>query len=99
VIRQRLRPDSLSRPSTIEGATALWFVGRIRRASIANTDVLRVISSSPGELGPVFDAILEKAVRICEASSARSIFPRMTAFLLWRCTTPRPHTGRLGSTG
>jgi hypothetical protein len=51
----------------------------------AISEVLRAIASSPHDLQPIFDAILDSATRLCRADLGSLRLSEEGGFVAWRC--------------
>jgi two-component system, NtrC family, sensor kinase len=63
-------PIPTSSTQALAGIDNKRFLSELREAldrQTATTEVLQIINRSPGHLAPVFEAILERALRLCEA--------------------------------
>src|SRR5207249_3112141 len=74
----------------IENARLVHELRESLQQQTATADVLEVISSSPGELDPVFQAMLENAVRICEANFGTMQLRENDAFRVAAMHNPPP---------
>ena len=83
----------------IENTRLLNELRELLQQQTATSEVLKVISTSPGEFEPVFEAMLENAVRICDANFGmlfRSKVPSLTTRLQWSACRRNPSLGIAG---
>ena len=77
---RRSRAKQAAKPETRTVAQLAGELDEARAQQTASAEVLQVISSSPGELEPVFQVMLENAARLCDASFGSMVLCEGDAF-------------------
>jgi GAF domain-containing protein len=86
---QPTSPISSTADEQGEGLNHIRELNEAREQLAASSEVLHAISSSHGELKPIFQSMLKNATRLCEAKSAVCGWLKVMGSVQSRCTTSR----------